>query len=137
MRRKISIKLEKQNLIREEIINKGYDSIQFIEYLTQCKGPGGEDINSWSVQDLKNAIKDFVYLNKNQSKNENNIINEQKNNNNLNKKENEINENKSDMPAPLAPQEKNLSETVLMNIIDIKNNIFTDSSKKLKKLIMG
>ena len=133
----ISIKLEKQNLIREEIINKGYDSIQFIEYLTQCKGPGGEDINSWSVQDLKNAIKDFVYLNKNQSKNENNIINEQKNNTPLNKKENEINENKSDMPAPLAPQEKNLSETVLMNIIDIKNNIFTDSSKKIEKADYG
>ena len=133
----ISIKLEKQNLIREEIINKGYDSIQFIEYLTQCKGPGGEDINSWSVQDLKNAIKDFVYLNKNQSKNENNIINETKNNTPLNKKENEINENKSDMPAPLAPQEKNLSETVLMNIIDIKNNIFTDSSKKIEKADYG
>ena len=133
----ISIKLEKQNMIREEIINKGYDSIQFIEYLTQCKGPGGEDINSWSVQDLKNAIKDFVYLNKNQSKNENNIINEQKNNTPLNKKENEINENKSDMPAPLVPQEKNLSETVLMNIIDITNNIFTDSSKKIEKVDYG
>ena len=26
----IEIKLEKQNLIREEIINKGYDSIKFI-----------------------------------------------------------------------------------------------------------
>ena len=41
------------------------------------------------------------------------------------------------MPAPLVPQEKNLSETVLMNIIDITNNIFTDSSKKIEKVDYG
>ena len=143
----ISIKLEKQNLIREEIINKGYDSIQFIEYLIQCKGPGGENINSWSVQDLKYAIKDFIELNKSNSKNENNVENkkEEKSNNNVEQNtinkplnKNQIqNENKFDMPAPLAPQEKNLSESVLMNIIDIKNNIFTDSSKKLEKIDYG
>ena len=143
----ISIKLEKQNLIREEIINKGYDSIQFIEYLIQCKGPGGENINSWSLQDLKYAIKDFIELNKRNSKNENNVENkkEEKSNNNVEQNtinkplnKNQIqNENKFDMPAPLAPQEKNLSESVLMNIIDIKNNIFTDSSKKLEKIDYG
>ena len=59
----IGVKLEKQNLIREEIINKGYDSIQFIEYLIQCKGPGGENINIWTVSDLKNAIKlKIIYI---------------------------------------------------------------------------
>ena len=35
----VTIKLEKQKLMREEIINKGYDSIKFIEYLIQCKSP--------------------------------------------------------------------------------------------------
>ena len=122
----ISIKLEKQSLIREEIINKGYDSIQFIEYLIQCKGPGGENINTWSIEDLKNAIKDFVYLNKNKSNNDKNV---NKIENKTENKKEEINikpinkseipkninsENKTDMPAPLAPQEKNLSESVII-----------------------
>ena len=156
----VSIKLEKQNLIREEIINKGFDSIEFIEYLIQCKGPGGENINSWSVPDLKNAISDFITLNKEKSKNENNLENKIENKENKEEKKEEENkeekkeekptssitplnkndknyENKSEMPAPLAPQEKNLSESVLMNIIDIKNNLFTDSSKKIEKIDYG
>ena len=147
----ISIKLEKQNLIREEIINKGFDSIQFIEYLIQCKGPGGENINSWSIPDLKNAISDFKQLNKEKLKNEKNSENKiEKEQKNEEKKEekpanfitplsnNDRNlESKSDMPAPLAPQEKNLSESVLMNLIDIKNNLFSDSSKKIDKIDYG
>ena len=64
----INVKLEKQNLIREEIINKGYDSIKFIEYLIQCKGQGGENINTWPLNDLKNAIKDFIYISDNSKK---------------------------------------------------------------------
>lgn len=139
----VKIKLEKQNLIREEIINKGFDSIQFIEYLIQCKGPGGENINTWSITDLKNAIKDFIYIN--QNKNKPKIENNQQNKKEeqlssivtpLNKKPSEK-DNKLDMPAPSAPQEKNLGESVLMNIIDIKNNIFTDSSIKNEKIDYG
>jgi hypothetical protein len=138
----ISIKLEKQNLIREEILNKGYDSIQFIEYLIQCKGPGGEDINSWSVTDLKNAIKDFVSLNQKNKES-------QPENNQQNKKEelptidkplshNQTDkDSKVDMPAPVAPQEKNLGESVLKNIIEIRDNIFSDSSKKNEKIDYG
>ena len=128
----ISIKLEKQNLIREEIINKGYDSIQFIEYLIQIKGSGGEDINSWSIGDLKNAINDFIYLNKNKSQNKNNSKF-----NNIEKPGMITPLNKSDMPAPAVPQEKNITESVLSNIIDLKNNIFSDNSKKIDKIDYG
>ena len=142
----VSIKLEKQALIREEIISKGFDSIQFIEYLIQCKGPGGENINKWSLEDLKNAIKDFIYLNKNKSES-------QKENNIENKKQEQItpskplhkdqinneikNENISEMPAPLAPKEKKISESVIDGIMDIKNNLFMDNSKKLDQINYG
>jgi len=128
----IAIKLEKQNLIREEIINKGYDSIKFIEYLIQCKGPGGENINIWPINDLKNAIKDFIYISDNSKKEDNKGVEAQK----LNSNKNEI-ENNIDMSAPSAPKDKNLGETILMSVIDIKNNIFSDSSKPNEKIDYG
>ena len=128
----ISIKLEKQNLIREEIIDKGYDSIKFIEYLIQCKGPGGENINKWSITDLKNAIIDFKYINDNSKKDNDKESDSSKPS--INK--NEI-ENNRDMSAPSAPKEKNLGETILMSVIDIKNNIFSDSSKQNENIDYG
>ena len=130
----LTIKLEKQKLMREEIINKGYDSIKFIEYLIQCKGPGGENINNWSITDLKNAIKDFIYLCEN-SKNEiNKEVKSEPQKPELNKIESDKN---IDMSAPSAPKEKNLGESFLMSVIDIKNNIFSDSSKQNEKIDYG
>jgi hypothetical protein len=130
----ITIKLEKQKLMREEIINKGYDSIKFIEYLIQCKGPGGENINNWSITDLKNAIKDFIYLCEN-SKNEiNKEVKSEPQKPELNKIESDKN---IDMSAPSAPKEKNLGESFLMSVIDIKNNIFSDSSKQNENIDYG
>ena len=41
------------------------------------------------------------------------------------------------MSAPSAPKEKNLGETLLMSVIDIKNNIFSDSSKPNEKIDYG
>ena len=130
----VAIKLEKQKLMREEIINKGYDSIKFIEYLIQCKGPGGENINNWSITDLKNAIKDFIYLCEN-SKNEiNKEVKSEPQKPELNKIESDKN---IDMSAPSAPKEKNLGESFLMSVIDIKNNIFSDSSKQNENIDYG
>ena len=131
----INVKLEKQNLIREEIINKGYDSIKFIEYLIQCKGLGGENINTWPLNDLKNAIKDFIYISDNSKKEDKEGADAQKLNSNKNETENK--ENNMDMSAPSAPKEKNLGETLLMSVIDIKNNIFSDSSKPNEKIDYG
>ena len=128
----IAIKLEKQNLIREEIINKGYDSIKFIEYLIQCKGPGGENINKWSIIDLKNAIIDFKYISDNSNKE--NKKEEESSKPKINKNEIDTNIN---MSAPSAPKEKNLGETILMSVIDIKNNLFTDSSKQDENIDYG
>ena len=41
------------------------------------------------------------------------------------------------MSAPSAPKEKNLGETILMSVIDIKNNIFSDSSKQNENIDYG
>ena len=130
----VKMKLEKQNLMREEIINKGYDSIKFIEYLVQCKGEGGENINNWPINDLKNAIKDFIYLCENSKKE-----NKKEGNSNSIKEQPKKNESEKnvDLSAPSAPKQKNLGESFLMSVLDIKNNIFSDSSKQNEKYDYG
>ena len=53
---------EKQNFLRETILEKGYDVNQFIEFLIGKKGEGGADIAVWSMSDLRNVVKEFIQL---------------------------------------------------------------------------
>ena len=83
---------EKQNFLRSEIIDQGYDPEEFSKFITEEKGDIGLDLNNWKFEDLK----DFV--NKFKSKNNNNNNQMEKNvNNDTNKiKENNSNENNKD-----------------------------------------
>ena len=54
---------EKQNFLRETILEKGYDVNQFIEFLIGKKGEGGADVAVWSMSDLRNVVKEFIQLN--------------------------------------------------------------------------
>ena len=58
---------EKQNYLRENIIDQGYDEATFIEYLLKLKGEEGLDIKNWSKNDLIKVVQDF----KNQERNVN------------------------------------------------------------------
>ncbi len=53
---------EKQNYLRLEILGKGYDPAKFVEYLSSLR-PEGEDIDNWSLQDLKDAVTRFIEIN--------------------------------------------------------------------------
>lgn len=45
--------LEKQNFLRTQIIEKGYDPKDFVTFLTDKRGEDGADINQWTFLDLK------------------------------------------------------------------------------------
>jgi hypothetical protein len=49
----------KQNYLRTEILEKGYDPNKFVEYLSS-KRENGEEIENWSVLSLEEAVKDYV-----------------------------------------------------------------------------
>ena len=121
-----------QKLMWEEIINKGYDSIKFIEYLVQCKGEGGENINNWPITDLKNAIKDFIYLSDN-SKKENKK--EDKENSIKESPDKNVQENNIDLSAPSAPKQKNLDKLYEESKND--DNIYINVNKRNNKNIIN
>ena len=50
---------EKQNFLRENILDKGYDVNQFVSFLKSKKGEAGSDIANWSMVDLYEVVKEF------------------------------------------------------------------------------
>ena len=95
---------EKQNYLKEHILDKGYDTNEFTSFLISKKDEGGDDISNWSFQDLKGAVEEYLSQ-KEEQKNENKIED---------KKEEEKKEEKKEEPKveeknEVAP-EKNASE---------------------------
>ncbi|CAK75248.1 unnamed protein product (macronuclear) [Paramecium tetraurelia] len=53
----------KQQLLRREIYDKGYDCQAFQDYMEQLKVNGGQDVNIWTYQELQEAISLFQTTN--------------------------------------------------------------------------
>ena len=54
---------EKQNFLRKKILDKGYDTNQFVQFLTEKKGEDGADVSNWSMEDLVSVVNEFIKLN--------------------------------------------------------------------------
>ena len=54
---------EKQNYLRQNIMDAGYDTNAFVEFLMEKKGEEGADVSNWSLPDLKDVVQEFIALN--------------------------------------------------------------------------
>jgi len=52
--------LEKQNLIKSEIIDKNYDKNLFFSYCMNIEGSKGDNLSNWSIEELKKVIESFI-----------------------------------------------------------------------------
>ena len=50
----------KQSFLRENILEKGYDAEDFMKLLQSKKGESGLDLISWTMNELKDAVKEFI-----------------------------------------------------------------------------
>ena len=68
---------EKQNYLRENILDKGYEAEEFVSYLTSKKGEEGVNLNNWSLEELKSVVQEYIKNNpiNNKIENDNNIQN--------------------------------------------------------------
>ena len=57
---------EKQNFLRENILDKGYDTNMFVDFLMDKKGEGGADVGNWTMNDLKIVVKEFISMQSNE-----------------------------------------------------------------------
>ena len=51
---------EKQAFLRENILEKGYDAEDFMKLLQSKKGEVGLDLVSWTMEELREAVKEFT-----------------------------------------------------------------------------
>ena len=58
----------KENLINQEIMQKGYQIEIFNVFLKAKKGIQGDDLSNWQYEDLENAIYEFQNNNTNLQK---------------------------------------------------------------------
>lgn len=49
---------KKQNFLRKEVIEVGYDPHQFTDYLCELR-EDGDDLDNWSVDSLEEAVHKF------------------------------------------------------------------------------
>ena len=50
---------EKKTLLQTEILDKNYDQVKFVEFCLSKK-PNGDDLTTWSLEELKNTIQEFI-----------------------------------------------------------------------------
>jgi len=84
---------EKQTFLRENILEQGYDAEEFMKLLQDKKGESGLDLMSWNMDELKEAVNEFI---KDKSPDFVPLVEEEKNENKINDKENDV----EDQPAP-------------------------------------
>ena len=92
---------KKQNYLRENILEKGYDANIFINFLKSKKGEEGADISNWSFPDLQEVVREFTSLgNTGNLQNQETKPNEPDENNkqNINKNE-QINQNSENLKS--------------------------------------
>ena len=68
---------EKQEYLRINILEKGYNADEFMDYLQALRGEKGLEIQNWSKNDLVKAVLEFIRI-KNVGKEENIFENEEK-----------------------------------------------------------
>lgn len=50
---------EKQNYLRNEILDKGFNGEDFMNFLISKKGEDGSDINNWTMDELRMVASEF------------------------------------------------------------------------------
>ena len=81
---------EKQAFLRENILEKGFDAEDFMKLLQNKKGDIGLDLASWSMDELRDAVKEFTKENTDEVNMDNNYENTAKPENDENPENDEI-----------------------------------------------
>ena len=131
---------EKQNYLRQNIMDAGYDTNSFVEFLVNKKGEAGADVSNWSFPDLKNVVNEFISLNnpnKDQQEEEKDENNDNTNQNKAEEKKESIEnkeikeEKKEPIKAPIKEKSEECNYGIItkneMQCLKVQNNEISNS----------
>jgi hypothetical protein len=61
---------DKQNYLRTEILDKGYNTSDFVEFLIGIKGDEAGNVENWSMEELIQVVSDYKEVKKIKSRRE-------------------------------------------------------------------
>ena len=110
---------KKQTFLRTNILEKGYDAEEFMNFLQTKKGEFGLDLNNWNINELKTAVQEFISsLDKdNILINPQNINKEGELDNNLNTENNNLENNENDNKEEIEQEENQIQNKQIEDII--------------------
>ena len=118
---------QKQNYLRENILEKGYNAEKFMGFLKSKKGEQGLDLNNWDKDELISAVEEFILsnnTNNNSNVNSEEQLPEEEKNSINNKNENQIdidvNANNIIQEEYITCQKIEPNELLHMKDVDIK-----------------
>ena len=130
----------KQEYLRTQILDKGYDADNFMAFLQEKKGEDGVDLSNWNISELKDAVTEFTSIYKpiesENNSSDNNNQNDIANNNIDNKNNNNIIDNNNDDLEPVNMDLIKNAQIKEYNIC-IKTEVTTLSTKKNIEISVG
>ena len=118
---------EKQQFLREKILDKkGIEVNKFVDFLKEKKGEDGEDIDNWTMEDLREVVVEFYKINNISDDNKTNLENDKK-------QEIVIKENEVIIDQHIKQEIKNeieIQNNNNINIINTDTNININDEKK-------
>ena len=107
---------QKQNYLRENILDKGYEAEDFVTYLTSKKGDEGMNLMNWSLEELKSVVQEYI---------QNNPLNDK------NESENTINQPNNDLQNNLVTNPILAQNIILLTNEMLKNNMINMNNMNL------
>ena len=104
---------EKQEYLRENVLEKGYEADLFADYLVSKRGEEASDISTWSMNDLRQVVMEFIQIEsekkklKNNKDGENQKIISDNNDNEINEFEKKNKDNEKVEEKDIANKNKN------------------------------
>ena len=115
---------EKKTILQTEIIEKNYNQVKFIQFCLSKK-PNGDDLNTWTLEELKSTVQEFI------SKNPKPDLNNQMENLNINNTANNYNDFQKDIEKMNVPSAEAPKKT---QTIKIKCKVLEKSNLNDKKI---
>jgi len=107
---------EKQNYLRVNILEKGYDAEDFVAFLTTKKGEEGVNLSNWTLNDLQFLVQEYIISHpKNDVQQVNNIQPQAQMPNNFQ-------QNKNPLQNPLQTPNFNMAPNLNLNMDNNMNN---------------